>query len=101
MRGGAMGSRSWRRSSSAGPPASAAFARASAAERCLHAQAEIGAILAEADTVRGMMARLLTAVGETLDWDFAAAWTLDRSAGVLRCLDVWHRPGVDAAELEG
>jgi signal transduction histidine kinase len=72
-----------------------------AVERRLRAQAAIGAVLAESDSVRGMVARLLSAVGDTLDCDFAAAWTVDRTAGVLRCLDVWHASSVEAAALEG
>lgn len=69
-------------------------------EKRLVAQAAIGRVLAEADGVRGMMSRLLEAIGQNLDWDVAAAWTLDREASVLRCVEVWHAPSVRSPEFQ-
>jgi signal transduction histidine kinase/ActR/RegA family two-component response regulator len=63
-----------------------------AGERRLVAQAAIGRVFAEADSVRGTLSRLLEAVGEHLDWEAAAVWTLDLDASVLRCVEVWHAP---------
>ncbi len=37
------------------------------------------------------MAKLLGALGQTLGWDGARAWLVDREAGLLRCGAVWER----------
>lgn len=70
------------------------------AEQRLTAQAAIGRVLAEADSVRGTMSRLLEAIGRGLDWDVGAAWTLDREASVLRCVEVWRAPSVESPAFE-
>src|SRR6185369_12599710 len=46
--------------------------------------------------------RILQAVCECLDWDVGGLWRVDRDAGVLRCVDVWHPvqiviPGFESA----
>ncbi len=69
-------------------------------DRRLAAQAAVGRVLAEADTVRGTMSRLLEAIGQNLDWQLGAAWTLDREAGVLRCAEVWRAPSLASSEFE-
>ena len=57
--------------------------------------------LAESPTLKDVAAPILEAVCSNLDWDVGAFWTVDREAGVLRCVDVWHRPSVTVAEFEG
>jgi integral membrane sensor domain MASE1 len=60
----------------------------------------ITAVLAEAPSLPEAAPRLLQVIGETLDWDVGALWTLDRQAQVLRCVEIWHAPGVSIAEFE-
>ena len=54
---------------------------------------------AEAATVREAAPRLLQAVCQGLDWDVGVLWTLDRSAGVLRCLEGFRRRGIPVDAL--
>jgi signal transduction histidine kinase/integral membrane sensor domain MASE1/ActR/RegA family two-component response regulator len=42
---------------------------------------------------------VLRAICRTLEWDVGGLWGVDRPAGVLRCLGVWCRPGVEAPEF--
>ncbi|HVJ81855.1 MAG TPA: GAF domain-containing protein, partial [Planctomycetia bacterium] len=60
-----------------------------AAERALNGVFAAAASLAEAAP---LIARI---VCERLDWDVGVIWLLDRPAARLRCVDLWHRPGVE------
>jgi len=76
----------------AAPASNAAVDTPRDVARLLMTEAAIGRVLAEADGVRGAMSGLMESVGRNLDWQFALAWTLDRDAGVLRCVETWHDP---------
>jgi two-component system, sensor histidine kinase and response regulator len=81
------------------PPPGAAPARDRAAER-LAAQYAIVRVLAEAASLSEASPKLLEAVCTSLDWDHAAVWRVDAQAGVLRCVECWHRPGQHFPEFE-
>src|SRR5262245_7399370 len=70
------------------------------AERRLAAQYAIVRILAEASTLRDAAPRILQSVCETARWEVGAIWQVDTDANVLRCVDVWHRSGIDAEAFE-
>jgi signal transduction histidine kinase len=57
-------------------------------------------ILAEAATVEEATPRILRASGECLGWDVGALWRVDREAGVLRCVEVWHNPSKEVPKFE-
>ena len=57
-------------------------------------------ILAEAATVKEATPRILRALGEWLGWDVGALWRVDQEAGVLRCVEVWHKPSKEVPEFE-
>ena len=57
-------------------------------------------ILAEAATVAEATPKILHALGECLGWDVGALWRVDRDAGVLRCVEVWHKPSKEVPEFE-
>ncbi len=59
-------------------------------ERRLAAQNEVARVLGDSQSLHAALPRLLSALGTKLDWDFGAAWTLDRDLGVLRAMDVWQ-----------
>ncbi len=63
------------------------------AERRQTAQHAITWVLAESATLSEATPRILQAICEGLDWEFGAIWSLDLTAGVLRPVDVWQRPG--------
>jgi signal transduction histidine kinase len=42
---------------------------------------------------------VLRAIGETLNWDLGMFWSLDEQTQVLRFVDLWHAPHVEAIEF--
>ncbi len=70
------------------------------AERRLMAQQTVTQILAEAATLEEASLKILRAVCECLVWDVGALWRTDREAGVLRCVDVWHKESIEVSEFE-
>ena len=63
-------------------------------------QHRVTQILAAAATLEEATPKILQAVCESLAWDLGAWWGLDREAGVLRCLEVWHKQSVAAPQFE-
>ena len=57
--------------------------------------------LAEAGDLQQALIAALNAIGVSLGWRLGAAWEspIDRPE-TLRCVEVWHREGVDAREFE-
>jgi PAS domain S-box-containing protein len=70
------------------------------AEQHLVAQHTITQILAGAATLPEVTPHILQAVCECLGWDLGALWSLDRQAGVLRCVELWHKKSVAAPHFE-
>jgi PAS domain S-box-containing protein len=70
------------------------------AERRLVAQHSVTRILAEAETLGEATRRILPAVCGSLIWQVGALWTVDRQAGVTRCIEVWHAPDVAVPAFE-
>ena len=70
------------------------------AERRLVAQHTVTQILAQAATLQEATPKILQAVCECLVWDVGALWSVDREAGVLRCVEVWHKESVEVPEFE-
>jgi PAS domain S-box-containing protein len=70
------------------------------AEERLVAQHTVTHILAKAVTLQEATAKILQAVCECLVWDVGALWSIDREAGVLRCVEVWHKESVEVPEFE-
>lgn len=64
-------------------------------ERRLSAQYAVSRVLAEASTLMEAAPRLIQAICESVDWQVGSVWTVDHQAGVLRCLDTWHRADVE------
>ncbi len=57
-------------------------------------------ILDEAASVAEARPRILEAICELLDWEVGAVWEVAMTDNVLRCVEIWHRPGIDIAEFE-
>jgi len=57
-------------------------------------------ILADAPTLEAAAPRILEAVCNLLDWEVGALWSVDRDAGVLACVEIWHRSDVTIPEFE-
>jgi PAS domain S-box-containing protein len=72
----------------------------SKANRTLGLEYEVTRILAQSET-RGEAAPLiLQQICESTGWEIGAIWRVDNRANVLHCINVWHQPGVNAAEFE-
>ena len=53
-------------------------------------------ILAEATTLEEAIPKIIQAIGESLEWDLGVFWRVDKATGMLRCLDQWKAPSVQA-----
>jgi PAS domain S-box-containing protein len=70
------------------------------AVRRLHAQYATARALAESATLLEAAPKILQAICESLGWEHGALWGVDASAGVVRCTELWHSPGVRFPEFE-
>ena len=66
------------------------------AERRLASQYAVTRVLAEATTLEEAVPKIIQAIGESLEWDLGVFWRVDKATGVLRCLDQWKAPSVQA-----
>ncbi len=70
------------------------------AEQRLVVQHTVTQVLAEAATLEEATPKILQAVCECLVWDLAELWRVDRTAEVLRCVEVWHKESIEASQFE-
>jgi PAS domain S-box-containing protein len=66
------------------------------AERRLASQYAVTRVLSEAKTLEEAVPKIIQAVGESLEWDLGVFWRVEKASGVLRCLDQWMAPSVQA-----
>src|SRR5258708_17883648 len=66
----------------------------------LAVQSQVADVLAAAPSLEDATPKFLEIVCDGLGWDWGELWEVDRSADVLRCVEVWHRPGIDVAQFE-
>ncbi len=59
------------------------------AEAQMALQQAVTRALAEAGPVQPAMRKILEIIGRGLDWEFGAAWMLDRTTKSLRCSEIW------------
>ncbi len=64
------------------------------AERRLSTGYAVTRVLAEAESLEAAAPLILMAICEGLSWDLGVLWRVDEEAGVLRCMNVWHPPGL-------
>lgn len=69
-------------------------------EKGLAVQYAVTSVLAASATLGEAIPRLLQTIGERLHWDMGLLWTVDRSAGVLRCDGFWHTPAIETRSFE-
>ena len=56
--------------------------------------------LAESTTLAEAAPRVLQAICEDLGWDHGALWKVDKTGGVLQCVETWHLPTANLAEFD-
>jgi two-component system cell cycle sensor histidine kinase/response regulator CckA len=70
-------------------------------EQRLQTQYAITRVLAESETLAQAAPQLLQAIGEGMQWEWGALWTIDREAGVLRCGgSIWHKSDIEVSEFD-
>jgi len=70
--------------------------RADRQRAAVHATATL---LAVPTPLAGLGGEMLRTICSNLEWDAGGLWGVDRASGLLRCLGVWSRPGLDAEEF--
>ena len=70
------------------------------AEQRLIVQHAVTQMLATAATLEEVTPRILQTVCALLSWDVGVLWRVDREAGVLRSVEVWHAESVEVPQFE-
>jgi PAS domain S-box-containing protein len=68
-------------------------------ERRQAAQYAITRVLAESATLAEATPQLLKVICESLRWNMGEFWRVSDSTGLLRCVETWHVPGLDATSF--
>jgi two-component system sensor histidine kinase/response regulator len=66
----------------------------------LAARDAVTRVLQESDSLDTAAPRVLEAACSHLHWEWAALWTVERAAAILRCVQTWHSPSRPAPEFE-
>ena len=74
-----------------------ARAQTTRAERRLVAQYAVTRVLAESATLKDAGQEILRTIGENLGWELGMFWNVDERADVLRFVDLWHAPEIEAS----
>ena len=69
-------------------------------ERRLATQVSVIRALSESPDIETAAPNILQAICESQGWDLGTFWRVDQKAGVLRCVDVWRPPELEASEFE-
>lgn len=70
------------------------------AERRLSTQVSVIRALSETPDIQNAAQNILQAICESQGWDLGTFWRVDERANVLRCIDVWRPPELEASEFE-
>jgi signal transduction histidine kinase len=76
-----------------------ALAEAKRTGRRLAAQYAATRVMAESATLKDAGQAILRAIGESLDWELGMFWSIDERTQLLRFVDLWHVPQVEATEF--
>jgi signal transduction histidine kinase len=74
-----------------------ALAQVKSSERRLLAQYAVTRVLAESISLKDAGQEILGAIGESLGWKLGMLWKVDTQAELLRFVDLWHAPAVEAS----
>ncbi|HET8822093.1 MAG TPA: SpoIIE family protein phosphatase [Thermoleophilaceae bacterium] len=66
----------------------------------LEAQYGVARAIGESDSFDDAIPRVLAAIARPLGRQVAQFWTMDKDAGVLRCVAHWHEDGVEVSPFE-
>ena len=63
------------------------------------AQYSVTKVLAEAPSLHAAAPQILKNICETLEWSVGTVWQLDKTEGLLRCVETWHIPTANVSEF--
>ncbi len=69
-------------------------------EKRLAVQYAITQILSESSAIQEAAPRVLRVLCENMGWEIGVFWRVDPLAGMLRCVEVWKQPDLEAEEFE-
>jgi len=69
-------------------------------EQQLKAQHALSDILMQSATLEEARAQVLQTLCENLGWDAGGIWLVDHRANVMRCTQIWSKPGIDIKEFK-
>ena len=69
-------------------------------ERRAVIQHAVTRVLADAESLNEATPKIIEAICQSLGWELGALWQVDPWLKRLRCLEIWHRPGLAVAEFE-
>ncbi|HEU4683285.1 MAG TPA: ATP-binding protein [Nitrospira sp.] len=76
-----------------------ALAESQRSARRLASEYAVTRVLAEPVTLKDVGHAVLKAIGESLGWEVGMFWSLDERAQVLRFVDLWHAPTIEADDF--
>ncbi len=65
----------------------------------LSVQYAVARTLAEVRHLGEASRKIVQTICESVGWEFGDIWRLDSGMNALRCVDIWHRPGLAAEEF--
>ncbi|MBI1806053.1 MAG: GAF domain-containing protein [Ignavibacteria bacterium] len=68
-------------------------------ERRKAAQYSITRVLAESTTLTEATPQLLKVICESLGWEMGELWRVDHNTNLIRCMEIWNTPSLDAIEF--
>ena len=66
----------------------------------LAVQYTVTRVLAEAANLQEAVPKILQTICECLDWDLGALWQPQPERNLLRCIEIWSNPSLEAGEFE-
>jgi len=63
-------------------------------------QLAVSGVLAESATLEEATPRLVGAIAQAVNARVGAIWRVDSAVEALRCISVWHQPGLEVADFE-
>ncbi len=70
-------------------------------ERRRELQDATARVLSDAASVVEARPKILESICTIMEWKMGAAWDVDGSEGLLRCVEIWQAPGFDIGEVAG
>lgn len=68
-------------------------------ERRMMAQYTVSKLLSESENIEEIADKVVQLLSENMEWDFGSIWLVDSRTSLIRCIGLWHQPGLEAQAL--